>query len=100
MNLLATYFRSPNHAAWFFVSVAVLIISLIYAFYRLGTARAIWRFVIGTHVGTVVLAILVVATRGSGPVYSIDCIWFNALMALIYGSLLYKTRAKSPAVAA
>lgn len=98
-------FRSGQHLAWFAGTVLVLggalvatawilvrrgpaddrrvlgiFLSLVGAFHvavSLEAARRAWRAIHVTH------------TDPNGPVFSVDCIWFNALVAGAYGAALW-----------
>lgn len=78
-------FASPYHAIWFAISMAGLIVAIFAGKYR--TDAHVWAVLF--HVTVVIeAAIMVWLVRYKGPVYSINCVWFNALMAFIHWRLL------------
>lgn len=107
-EFLGIVFRSEDHMRWFQMSMGfVVIIGLISIF---SATIAIWKRPVGHRGFSIVLLLMVVAggyhaTAGilsaihfvimisigrdpNGPVYSVDCIWFNFSMAASYISIL------------
>ncbi len=93
-------FRSYSHWMWFRMSMWLFVVSWAYYFFALflskkfsGPASArvgLWRYLLFFHSVTSIEAIAVAAGKYlthhpvNGAMYSIDCIWFNALMAVCY----------------
>ena len=83
-------FRSLEHFHWFVVSVsmflALVLVTTATAWYmRSQKPLRVLKVVSTFHLGTTCIALF--ATKlgtQSGRVYSIDCIWFNPLMATLY----------------
>ncbi|MDE2019524.1 MAG: hypothetical protein KGJ13_04205 [Patescibacteria group bacterium] len=76
-------FRNENHAIWFLCSMGFLILLLIGRFYPYFSLIFIITPII-VHVPPLVTATYAVASKRPSKLYSVDCIWFNALMILIY----------------
>lgn len=88
-------FRSASHMHWFQMSVVVFALSVLsllvwFFFFRKSNDFLICPFVmwqLGFAIHVLQPPIALIVTRGgtvNGPIYSVDCIWFNALMACIY----------------
>jgi hypothetical protein len=107
MQFLGISFRSAVHVYWFLFSKGILVSSVL-AFIALvrwrrwrGTGPMpyrVWEYPLYLHAGVTVLALG--WTRGgsmeSGS-YSPDCIWWNALLAGLYGAILVITRSRAKA---
>lgn len=76
-------FSSPYHLFWFLLSMTWLVVTL-----SLRGRR--WPATYGCigHAVTVIDAALALAMDVGGPVYSVHCIWFNALMALAHWGIV------------
>jgi hypothetical protein len=84
-------FSSPYHLVWFCISMTWLAVALTFP-------RTVWPRAYGCvgHAVTTIDAILHVLTAGNGPVYSVHCIWFNALMAFAHWQLLKRAATRIP----
>lgn len=81
---------SPFHLAWFVCSVVMLGISIVAAVMRF---RAPAKYFCFFHVAVAIEVPFVLLFGYDGPVFSVHCIWFNALMAFIHWQILTRTRA-------
>ncbi|KKR36716.1 MAG: hypothetical protein UW46_C0007G0022 [Candidatus Yanofskybacteria bacterium GW2011_GWF1_44_227] len=94
---LGITFRSASHLIWFVQSMVILLVSMIYYARKIFTSsREIESFSGPTFYltafhGITILQAIVHTRLGriNGPIYSVDCIWFNSLMVLVYLSLGY-----------
>ena len=80
-------FRNANHAIWFLTSVGFLLITLAWHFFP--NQRLIF-LIIPTivHLPPFITSIVVVfVKKQDNEIYSGDCIWFNAILILVYISL-------------
>jgi hypothetical protein len=93
------HFRNVNHASWFFGSIGILatvIILIIFlrgkefswflpplclfpTFHLLVSLSAVWR---------------VILLKRPSNAFSIDCVWFNALMAVVYIGIYFAFKPK------
>lgn len=75
-------FSSPYHLFWFMLSTGWLAVTL-------GWRRP-WqaKYALIGHAVTAVDAALAILFGVGGPVYSVHCIWFNGLMAVLHWRLL------------
>jgi hypothetical protein len=96
-TFLGVNFRSTAHLVWFFLSLAAMAMSLPAAFWpilqrRIGIGpdpNAVLQYPLGAHLGVALLALIL--TRGGTREYrsySVDCIWWNALMSAFYGAIM------------
>jgi hypothetical protein len=76
-------FSSPYHLFWFLLSMTWLVATL-----TLRNQR--WMPLYGSmgHMVTVIDAVIMLTVVGPSQVYSIHCVWFNALMALAHYFIL------------
>lgn len=75
--------RSRQHFMWFCYSVMMMLFVL--------TNPNVIPSAIGMHGLTMCMAICKTNWgRNNGPVYSIDCIWFNGLLLCVYIYLEYR----------
>lgn len=83
-------FRSHHHQDWFFGTVVLFIVGCVAAWF--GYSWLAWTWMWG-HILTAVGAIRVVGFRKISPsdVFSRDCIWYNGLMALFNGVVIWLT---------
>lgn len=84
-------FSSPFHLIWFLLSMTWLVVALT-------GPRTLWPRLYGC-IGHSVVAMNAGAHLwlvGGGPVYSVHCIWFNALMGVIYWSLIKRAAMRPP----
>ena len=80
--------RNPNHAIWFFCSVYFFIFTILSFFGRFGKIILILPIIF--HMSAVTGAIVTIyIKKEKSEVYSKDCIWYNSLMTLMYGILMY-----------
>jgi hypothetical protein len=77
-------FSSPYHFAWFLLSMTVLVVMVLASYY--GRRWFMYGFL--GHAIVVIETVLVLAFGDGGQVYSVHCIWFNGLMALLYWKLI------------
>lgn len=88
-------FRSTSHMSWFFFTQALFWCAIVFAalqivltqswsFKSLLGGLATWEFIVS-------LTAIFVTKFGTinGPTYSIDCIWYNALMGTLYICLYF-----------
>jgi len=111
VKFLGIVFRSQSHMEWFQMSMTFLVISLIWYLAALVLSKRsqvvfftpgmLWVMFLGFHVMTMAEALAVVSVRFfkgvplNGKMFSVDCIWFNALMAFIYVLLFLIVRKSS-----
>lgn len=76
-------FRNENHAIWFLCSIGLLIVLIISHFAPNFSAIFLLAPLI-VHAPPLVTSIYKTYTKQVSNLYSRDCIWFNALMILIY----------------
>ena len=79
-----SFFSSPYHFAWFLLSVAGLVVTILASYY----GRRWFVYGCLAHAIVVIETILVLTLGDGGQVYSVHCIWFNGLMALLYWKLI------------
>lgn len=77
-------FSSPYHLAWFLLSMTALVICILASYY--GRRWFVYGFL--GHSIVVVETVLTLAFAEPGPVFSVHCIWFNGLLALLYWKLI------------
>ena len=84
-------FRSAQHLGWFIKTLVVFTVTVGWFFVnsifirKSITPSLSWLLMVLVHI--VASLVSVVATRFgtvNGSEYSVDCIWFNALVALVY----------------
>ena len=80
-------FRNTNHEQWFYVSMVILLISVL-IFVLFGSKHQ-FKHLFFFHIPNVFIASYVVIFEKISKVYSIDCIWFNGLMPGIYVGLYF-----------
>jgi hypothetical protein len=92
LSLGFIHFRNSGHAFWFYQSMLVLVVLMaIYLFLKI----RLFMYAAANHLVTSVIAIIVVVIlRRASETYSIDCVWFNGLMFVVYAVLLYATKAR------
>ncbi len=80
------HFRNFGHEMWFFMSVGVLALMIMVAFFVSKQNRTfLLLYPAGFHLTTSIMAVIEVALlKGKSGLFSTDCVWFNALMAGIY----------------
>ncbi len=88
VEFLGITFRSWSHVYRFIMSMTFLLTSLL----LLACASRFLFFVscgcVGMHLSTTVTASLATGFgHRNGPVYSVDCMWFNAALAVIHWGL-------------
>ncbi|MFC1644797.1 hypothetical protein ACFL08_02125 [Patescibacteria group bacterium] len=78
-------FRNQSHELWFYLSMGSMLISLLgYAFLKSRIGIICFGL---NHLQTSITAIVIVKIlEKKSEKYSVDCIWFNALLFLIYAS--------------
>ena len=78
------YFRNANHAIWFVCTVGMLVVLVIQRLFP----RFLWIIPLTgliVHTPPLLTAIFKVwFRREHNEIYSQDCIWYNALMLLVY----------------
>ena len=91
-------FRSAGHVLWFVLSLTGLAVTTLVAvalalYRRVGDGGpspiVVWQYPFWSHFGVGVAAVIL--TRAGTRQYrsfSIDCIWWNALMTALYGAIL------------
>lgn len=77
-------FSSPYHMAWFLLSMIVLVALILASYY--GKRWFHWGFLL--HGLVTVETVLVLLFDDGGQVFSVHCIWFNGLLALLYWKLI------------
>lgn len=88
MHSLLSRFRAPHHLVWFVFSILILLLSggLVAAgfwSYRFGVNA--WWFLWNFHLTTSIMAAVKTRMgRREDHAYSVDCIWFNFVMAMPY----------------
>ncbi len=94
-EFLGITFRSPQHMHWFVMSMGYLVIVLSCVGIRSFLSGSfdkggLLRWGIVYHLFTSLSAVVITKFGTiNGPVYSRDCIWFNALMAALYAVIWY-----------
>ena len=103
LELLGITFRSAQHMHWFVLTCFLFVISTLGFFTtrdNLLIRTLSWHFLFYYHGFFAVASI--VATEGgtiNGVTWSVDCIWFNSLMAVMYLGLyllLQKKKKRNP----
>jgi hypothetical protein len=100
VELWGISFRSVSHMHWFILSTGLLvghvIIQLAVRFLRPGDGPFNPTPVLSLH-GIVIISAVIKTHFGTvnGPAYSVDCIWFNALMTLIH-LLIWRLSLRTP----
>lgn len=82
-----SWFKNANHAIWFFLSMFIMLIMVTTLFYGF----QIWMLAIVAlviHIPSFATASYKKFKNIQSEIYSVDCIWFNALMALVYFVIL------------
>ncbi len=95
VEFLGIVFRSPQHLGWFTMSMTVFAamvgVLILCRILRTGPAETLLVYAGGMLCGHTLVALsAVIHTRFgelNGPVYSVDCIWFNTAMALAYAAM-------------
>lgn len=87
-------FRSYSHLSWFLLSLLAFLISWLWYMVTENSlphySRMLWLCFLLFHSGTAIGAIISVLTNCikrlpvNGIIYSIDCIWFNGLLSIVY----------------
>jgi len=81
-------FRNTSHAMWFLMSVWVLILTTAYYFYP--DLRVIMLLPVSIHGVALVQAVYSICIKKiSTETLSVDCLWFNAFMVVVYVSLFF-----------
>ena len=76
---------SPYHLYWFVCSMAMLGVSIVAA--ARGSRALIGYFCFFHAMVTIEVPFVLFFFNYNGPVFSVHCIWFNALVALIHFAL-------------
>jgi hypothetical protein len=83
------FFRNANHAIWFINSMFFIVFYLILHYGNIGKYALI--FPILFHTSPIINSFNTYYIKKiKSEVYSIDCIWFNAIMVFLYLILMYK----------
>lgn len=97
-------FRSLGHLGWFQLTMVVLVTSVLYYGWCVTSARRLfmtyplWWWLGFFQSGASVVTALIIAGRYqqqqplNGATYSVDCIWFNALIGSLYLLLWWTTK--------
>jgi len=96
-EFLGIVFRSQSHLGWFQFSMAVFGIGMItFGMVLLGCnsirsmTRGFFPFMRIFHFTASILAVFMTRFGTmNGPIYSVNCIWFNFLMGTIYCTLYW-----------
>jgi hypothetical protein len=84
-------FRNINHAIWFLMSMWVLILTTAYYFYP--GLKILILLPVAIHFVAFWQAVHIIYIKSqSSETLSKDCMWFNALMTIIYAGLFFTTR--------
>ena len=75
-------FRNENHAIWFLLSMWILVVSIAHFFYP--AHHIVFLVPVLLHGIALIQAIHATATKHASVTLSKDCIWFNAIMILVY----------------
>ncbi len=80
------HFRNAEHLHWFIGTVVVFLAHIPYWTYCVFKKTSIgYPIAINVHASTSLIAALaILVLHLDTQAYSVDCIWFNALMAFIY----------------
>ena len=76
------YFRNANHGIWFVNSLFFLAFSALFFWGKLG--NYVLLFPIAVHISPIINSVRKIILKQKSEIYSVDCIWFNALMILGY----------------
>jgi len=76
-------FRNANHAIWFICSIGFLLIFLGYLA-KINLKFIIVAVALIAHLPPLITSIIAVSKKRASEIYSKDCIWFNAIILLIY----------------
>lgn len=92
VTVLGYTFRSGGHLVWFFTSMLMLTY-VAYARLRYPAVTQMQSWFILFHAMSSLQAVISTRFgRYNGRMYSVDCIWFNALMAVVLGVIVYVGR--------
>lgn len=87
-------FASPYHLAWFLLSAAGVAAALgIDAAFRLSGKAHAWALL--GHAVVAIEAIIHEMIGAESAVFSVHCIWFNALMAFLHWRLLVRAATRA-----
>jgi len=80
--------QNINHAIWFLSSISFLFFTLLIKWNKFG--RYVLILPIIYHLSPIINSInTVVIKKEKSEIYSIDCIWFNFIMVILYGIVMY-----------
>lgn len=81
------YFRNENHAIWFLCSLGLLVfVTLVYI---KPSPEILLLMAVVIHIPPFLTSIFVTKSNRESVLYSKDCIYFNAIMVLLYFGLFY-----------
>ena|SRR3989338_8185245 len=82
------YFRNANHAIWFINSTCFIVFYLLIRLDMFGRFALLLPVIL--HTSPIVNSIRkTYIKKEKSEIYSVDCIWFNAIMVLLYALLMY-----------
>lgn len=76
-------FRNANHAIWFICTIGFLLIILCYQA-KISLKLLIVLVALIVHLPPLITSIISTSKKRVTEIYSQDCIWFNAIMLIIY----------------
>lgn len=85
-------FRNLNHEVWFYLSMIQLIVCV--SLYFIFKFKLQFLFMIVYHTVTSIQATIITLFGIKSSIYSVDCIWFNGIMVVIYVILFSLTYRK------
>jgi hypothetical protein len=82
------HFENESHERWFYISLSAFVISLILQIFRKTRFPFVFLSLAFSHCFTSISAfVIVVLMQIKSEAYSINCIWFNTVMVVIYIAL-------------
>lgn len=75
-------FRNASHEEWFYFTVCLFLITLL--IYVCSKMRALFLILVCPYAMNSLGALIVVVSNKPSKVYSVDCIWFNGVVAMLY----------------
>jgi len=93
LKMYGISFRSVQHFEWFTTTLqffaASIFISVISASLMPTVAQVLWGALLILHFVIAVAAVFVTKFgKVNGPTTSVDCVWFNGVVAAVYAGLI------------
>ncbi|OHA86669.1 MAG: hypothetical protein A3A96_01475 [Candidatus Zambryskibacteria bacterium RIFCSPLOWO2_01_FULL_39_39] len=82
------YFRNSSYAIWFLNSIFFFTLVVLIFYGNFG--KWILLFPLIFHISPVINSLIKIIKKEKSEIYSVDCIWFNLIMIVLYSILMYK----------